>query len=368
MKHRTQRTRGTGCTFQRKNSPNWYIAYYGRNGNQEQESSGSRIKAVAERLLRRRLEEVAKGVPVDVANRLRYEDIREGLVTDYRNNHVGIIERRSGKIHGLAYLDEFFANVKVANITTPLIRQFMDALFSGELQRKCRDPKDKRAIKVPMENATVNRITALLRRMLNIAHEDALIPHVPHVPMLAEDNVREGFVETPQFKEILQHLPESLHPLMVLLFTTGFRIGAAKRIVWDMLSADACFLTLPPRFVKNKKPITLRLSDDLVAVLKKMFRQVGQPMFDATNLRRAWATATAEAGCPKLLVHDLRRSGARNLREAGVDETVIMKIGGWLTRSVFIRYGIVATKDIESAMKKLGRKNGRLIRLAKSAK
>ena len=36
----------------------------------------------------------------------------------------------------------------------------------------------------------------------------------------------------------------------------------------------------------------------------------------------------------KLLIHDLRRSGARNLREAGVDETVIMKIGGWLTRSV----------------------------------
>jgi hypothetical protein len=51
-----------------------------------------------------------------------------------------------------------------------------------------------------------------------------------------------------------------------------------------------------------------------------------------------------------------------------VEETVIMKIGGWLTRSVFIRYGIVATKDIEGAMKKLGRKNGTLIEVAKSGR
>jgi len=367
MPAKEKRTRGTGSTFMRKDSPNYYIAYYGRNGKQIQESSGSPLKAVAERLLRKRLEEVEKGVPVDQARKLRYGDIREGLLTDYRNNHVGIVERRNGKIHGLSYLDEFFSGMKVANITTPIVRKFIEKLQSRELQKKCWNPKDHRSIKVP-ENGTINRILALLSRMLNLAHEDGLLHAVPYIPKLKEDNVREGFIETPQFREILKHLPEYLHPLMVLLFTTGFRVGAAKRIVWDMLSADACFLTLPPGFIKNKKPITLRLSDDLVAVLKKMFRQVGKPIFNATNLRRAWAAAAERAGCSKLLIHDLRRSGARNLREAGVEETVIMKIGGWLTRSVFIRYGIVATKDIEGAMKKLGRKNGTLIKVAKSGR
>jgi hypothetical protein len=38
---------------------------------------------------------------------------------------------------------------------------------------------------------------------------------------------------------------------------------------------------------------------------------------------------------------------------AGVAEGVIMKIGGWKTRSVFERYAIVSQSDISDAMTKL---------------
>ncbi|MFZ3217854.1 MAG: tyrosine-type recombinase/integrase [Candidatus Acidiferrales bacterium] len=79
---------------------------------------------------------------------------------------------------------------------------------------------------------------------------------------------------------------------------------------------------------------------------------------DSTNLRKDWVKATIAAGVPDLLLHDLRRSGARNLRRAGVPESVIMKIGGWKTASMFRRYGIVSTDEVDAAMTALEAKNG----------
>ena len=71
------------------------------------------------------------------------------------------------------------------------------------------------------------------------------------------------------------------------------------------------------------------------------------------DFREHWKNACEAAGAPGLLFHDLRRTAARNLRRAGVAEGVIMKIGGWRTRSVFERYAIVAQSDIRDAMLKL---------------
>ena len=57
-----------------------------------------------------------------------------------------------------------------------------------------------------------------------------------------------------------------------------------------------------------------------------------------------------------LLFHDLRRSAARNLRNAGVAEGVVMKIGGWKTRSMLDRYSIISTGDVADALLKLERR------------
>jgi integrase len=359
------RTKGTGSIFKRSKNgvelPNYYLGFYDRNGRQIQESSGSPIKAVAERKLRKRLEEVERGVPVEQSRRLKYGDIRQSLLTDYANNKVGLATRRK-QIYGLTYLDEFFGNMLVANITTARLRECQAKLLSGELQKivyrktKC---TDKRAIH-GASAATCNRIFALLRRAMNIARIDGLIQAVPHFPMLAENNVRTGFIEAADFRALLTDLPVHLRPLMVFLYTTGCRVGAATQILWTMVSKDARTITLPGRLVKNKKPITIPLTRELTDVLKKQFRNDG-PLFDATNLRGAWDAATVAAGFPDLIVHDLRRSGARNLVNGGTPETVAMEIGGWRTRSVFIRYNIVAPKQKEQAMELLQQANGNLM-------
>jgi len=83
-----------------------------------------------------------------------------------------------------------------------------------------------------------------------------------------------------------------------------------------------------------------------VAASPYVFHRGGRPIvsFDGT-----WRAAAAAVGLPGVLFHDLRRSGARNLRRAGVAEDVIMRLGGWRTRSMFSRYSIVDEQNLADA-------------------
>jgi hypothetical protein len=64
-----------------------------------------------------------------------------------------------------------------------------------------------------------------------------------------------------------------------------------------------------------------------------------------------------------LIPHDMRRSGAKALRAAGVPESVIMSIGGWRTASMFRRYAIVSKADNIDAMERLERARAERTRL-----
>ena len=116
-----------------------------------------------------------------------------------------------------------------------------------------------------------------------------------------------------------------------------------------------------PRFSANDEGREASMTEAVATLLKACIigkqaddfvftRSDGKPVRD---FRRTWANACESAGCSGLLVHDLRRTAARNLRRAGIAEGVIMKIGGWRTRSVFERYAIVDQTDIRAAMRKL---------------
>ena len=70
------------------------------------------------------------------------------------------------------------------------------------------------------------------------------------------------------------------------------------------------------------------------------------------SFRHAWDGACKRAGLEGRLVHDLRRTAARDFRRQGVSEGEIMKHCGWKTRSMFDRYNIIDEADLARAVQK----------------
>src|SRR6266705_643174 len=82
-----------------------------------------------------------------------------------------------------------------------------------------------------------------------------------------------------------------------------------------------------------------------------VFHRDGQPV-GIGAIRSAWKRATKRAGLAGCLVHDLRRTAARDFRHAGVSEGEIMQLCGWESRAMFDRYNIIDEADLATAVAK----------------
>jgi integrase len=71
------------------------------------------------------------------------------------------------------------------------------------------------------------------------------------------------------------------------------------------------------------------------------------------SIKRSFKRACKAAGIEDFRFHDLRLTFNTNMRKAGVDRSVIMKITGHKTMSMFERYNTVDESDALEAYRKL---------------
>jgi hypothetical protein len=101
----------------------WWVRYY-RNGRRHEESSRSDKREDANRLLKLREGDVAKGLPISPKiGRLRFDDAAD-LVTDYKVNTRRAREHVERSI--AKGLKPYFGGWRMANITTADIRKYID--------------------------------------------------------------------------------------------------------------------------------------------------------------------------------------------------------------------------------------------------
>lgn len=217
--------------------------------------------------------------------------------------------------------------------------------------------------------ATINRELAVLRAAFNLARKGTppKVKAAPYIPMLQESNPRTGFLKDAEYSQLAVECGKVglwLRAMLAVAYNYGWRkgelLGLRVREV-DLLERT---IRLDPGTTKNLEGRNVPMTEDVFTLLSAaaagkqandyvFTREDGNPVRD---FRGAWRQACERAGVPELLVHDLRRTGVRNMRRAGNSETICMKFSGHKTASMFRRYDITDDADMREAIVRLERK------------
>jgi integrase len=358
MPRKRKRTRqyGFGRVFQR--GKRWSVRFHGR-----EYATGSTDEQDAIKLLLELRQKEAAGelpdsrnigsVPQLIAAFLKRKKLAPGTRTTYEGQ---------ARLH----LNPFFSDVPLSRITTDLLSDYREHREKQEVQWGHNAAEKQHHHKVGQ--TSINRELALLRaamRDLSKRRPKALAG-VPYFPMESEKgNVRKGFLRDEEFEEkLLPELPRHLKALSACAFFGGARRGEWLSVQVTGVDMEALIVYVPD--TKTGVPRDVPIFDGPMRDLLEaelIYHNLMCPdepylfTYDGKRMKgvgKAWRKACVRAGFPELHFHDLRRSAARGLRDAGVPQTVRMRVLGHKTDSMDRRYGISDRADMDVAREKRG--------------
>ena len=358
----------------------WWVSYRGPDALRRAESSESRRKGDAERLLQRKVGQRENNLPVIVnAERLTFTDATKALIDDYTTNgkrSVRVVHQK------LAHLLAYFGQRRLVGITKAdvtayvahrqregIVRERDVTTADGQTERKRVRIKD-------VSNAQINRELALLKRTFTLAQQSGRIALRPHIQLLRESAPRRGFFEPAEVASVLKHLPSEIRPVIEFAYVTGWRVhDEVLPLEWRHIDFTAGEVRLDRskngdgrvfpmtaalrRLLKAQHVARERLKKAGTIVPWVFWRMRAEGRGGTKTPRQiiafttAWKNACLTAGCPGRIPHDLRRTAVRNLVRAGVPQTIAMKLTGHKTDSVFRRYDIVSPNDLRVAVERL---------------
>jgi integrase len=212
------------------------------------------------------------------------------------------------------------------------------------------------------EAATINRETSALSRMFQLAIRRGLLERMPLFPQRLDENPpREGFFEHDEYLTVRAHAPASYQDVLDFAYYSGWRRNEILHLTWTDVDLPGGVIRLTARRSKTKAGRVLPISAPLRQVLDRrtQARRAGESrvfLRDGVPVR-VWRTALRDAcrraQVPHRVLHDCRRTAARNLIRAGVPERIAMLLTGHKTRAVFDRYNIVNEQELLTAGQRL---------------
>ena len=203
-------------------------------------------------------------------------------------------------------------------------------------------------------NATVNRVLALIRSILNCAKNDwEWLNSVPSIKLLPEPQKRLRWLTKNETANLLNELPKHLEAMARFTLATGLHESNVTGLQWSQLDMQRRCAWIHADQSKSKKAIAVPLSEDALEVIQQqigkhdshVFTYEGEPVTRANN--HAWRKALVRADITDFRWHDLRHTWASWHVQKGTPLHVLKELGGWADLTMVLRYAHLSSKHLE---------------------
>ena len=233
----------------------------------------------------------------------------------------------------------------------------LDAVDMTALQPFIRDRK----VTDGVSNATVNRALEVVRRILNLAHQEwRWLKAVPKIRMLKEPRRRVRFLRREEADRLIEALPAHMKSIVQFALATGCRAGEIHGLEWRRVDLDRKVAWLDHGTTKSGDGRGIPLNADALAALAAVggqhprwcFTFAGKPIQKSST---AWDMAKRRAGIEDFRFHDLRHTWASWHVQSGTSLPELMELGGWKSYEMVLRYAHLAPEKLSSVASRIER-------------
>lgn len=354
-------------------------------GGKHRESTHTESITEAKRTLHSRQGASADGKPIfSKAERVTINELLGLVVADYGNNGLKTlpdVEMRI-KLHVLPFFAGRTAqSIRTADIETYKTKRLNERIRPSSRKKTQQDQPAKQPMRMTAPS-TINRELSIIQRAFSLGLEqDLIMNQTCRIKKFREDNARQGFVTEEQFETLCKFLPADVAAPVRFAFETGWRMNSEiLSRTWAHVDFNSGVIRLESGETKNGEGRTFPLIGKLLKILEEqkaiqqnriresgqfcslLFHHDGKPMSykdkrgqykPSTYFRKAWIKACEKARLAGQIPHDFRRVAVSRFERSGITRKVGMQLSGHLTESIFNRYNIVRSQDMEDAREKL---------------
>ncbi|OGW59141.1 MAG: hypothetical protein A2Y48_02735 [Nitrospirae bacterium RIFCSPLOW2_12_42_9] len=207
-------------------------------------------------------------------------------------------------------------------------------------------------------NATINRYLVVLKAIFNKAVYDGLLAVNPasKVKLWKVNNEVVRYLTPKQETDLLEHLPERFHPIVLTALNTGLRQGELLRLTWQDIDWNMGILTVRESKSGEARRVPMNSTvQEILTTLRPQDYSQEDTIFphDARYLRRAFDKAVSKAKLNPFRFHDLRHTFASRLAMQGANDRTIMTLGGWKSPRMLNRYAHISPTHLWQAVEGL---------------